>query len=386
MNIDHALQGAELTLVKAQEKVEKGDTESAVLLSIAVLAPVIKMLQYADDSNGSIGIVMNKAIHTIDAAVTTSIARLNDKEQKGIFDLVLKEALKEHYSGWSDWRFALLRICTYFSPLKDLRKKLEKQLEILLEKKGSSWSVEWDIRQVKLLQHEIIERCDGVAASERFINENIKQSEFREMAIANMLKQGEYEKVIPLCLEGEEADKSYQGLVWKWREYRYQAYELLGDVEQQRQLAIDFLLGNHFNFYSKLKGLYTVNNWNEVLKEILESFEKKRYHSDTYLSILKEENLSDQLLTYCRNSMSSITDLYPYLINDYLEEVNGLFSQFIKQSAVDATDRKKYRKVCALIKTYKKACGTIQSHKLIGELREEHNRRPAFLDELGKIR
>jgi hypothetical protein len=387
-HVDHALQGAELTLVKAQEKVEKGDTESAVLLAIAVLAPVIKMLQYADDSNGSVGNVMNGAIHTIGDAVTTSLDRLNDKEQKKIFEMIMKEALKDHYSGWSDWRFALLRICIYFSPLKDLRKKLEKQLEALLEKTESSWSVEYDNTQVKLLQLEIIEKCDGAASAERFIYENIQKSEFREKAIAKIFEKGEYEKVIPLCLDGEIADKSYPGLVKKWKEYRFQAYELIGDVEQQRILAKELLFHNDFNYYTKLKGLYTVSDWDEVLKGILESFEKKGggYYSDTYLSILIEENLTDQLLNYCRNRISSITELYPYLIKDYLEEVNCLFNQFIKKSAVDATDRKKYRKVCELIKTYKKACGTIQSHKLIGELREEHNRRPAFLDELGKIR
>ncbi|MFP5106706.1 hypothetical protein ACSU6B_08030 [Neobacillus sp. C211] len=40
----------------------------------------------------------------------------------------------------------------------------------------------------------------------------------------------------------------------------------------------------------------------------------------------------------------------------------------------------------SIIKTYKNACGTIHSHKLIGELRQKYMRRPAFLEELGKIR
>ncbi|ULT57724.1 hypothetical protein L1999_03965 [Neobacillus drentensis] len=63
-----------------------------------------------------------------------------------------------------------------------------------------------------------------------------------------------------------------------------------------------------------------------------------------------------------------------------------MFSHYITQSADEATDRKKYRKVCALIKTYKKACGTIASHHLITELMEKHKRRPAFLEELARIR
>ncbi|MEY2191913.1 hypothetical protein AB7942_04125 [Neobacillus sp. BF23-41] len=54
-----ALQGADLTLQKAQEKVDKGEWESAILLSLVVLSPVVKMLNFSDDSNGSIGDVMN---------------------------------------------------------------------------------------------------------------------------------------------------------------------------------------------------------------------------------------------------------------------------------------------------------------------------------------
>ena len=51
-HVGPALQGAELTLQKAQEKVEKGEWESAVLLAIAVMPPVVKMLNFSDDSNG----------------------------------------------------------------------------------------------------------------------------------------------------------------------------------------------------------------------------------------------------------------------------------------------------------------------------------------------
>src|SRR6185312_1897565 len=108
---------------------------------------------------------MDVAIQTIDNAVDTNLDRLNDKEQKEIFELIMKEALKEDYRDWSDWLFALLWICTYFSPLKNLRERLEKRLESLLEKKESSWGVESDKKHVKLLKLEIIERCDGAAAA-----------------------------------------------------------------------------------------------------------------------------------------------------------------------------------------------------------------------------
>ncbi|MBT2697469.1 hypothetical protein J7E79_08590 [Bacillus sp. ISL-40] len=329
---------------------------------------------------------MNWAIRTIDDAVIASLPNFNEKEKKGLFDAIVKEALKEHYNGWSDWRYALLKICTYYSPIKDLRKKLEKQLKSLFEKTESSWSERFEKTQIKLLQFEIIERCDGVDAAEKFIYENIKHTEFREKAIANELGKGDYKKVIQLCLDGEKADAEYRGLVHKWRVYRYQANELLGDIEQQKQLARELLFKNEFTYYLKLQELYAANEWDVTLKKLVDDFKKMEYQPSVYLSILKEENLSDELLNYCQNHISSITDLYPYVIKEYLEEVNNLFIKYIEYSAEEATDRKKYRTVCSIIKTYKNACGTIHSHKLIGELRQKYMRRPAFLEELGKIR
>lgn len=385
-HVDSALQGAEMTLKKAQEKIEMGDSETAVLLALEVLSPVVKMIQYCDDSNGGVSFIMNRAISTIDQAVTTALEHLDEKEQKKLFEVILKEALKKQYDGWSDWRFGLLNVCAIFSHKKDLRKKLEKQLEMLEQKAGTSWSEEYEKKQVKLLQFEIIEKCDGTSAAEKFIYKNIKISDFREKAITRALENGDYEKVLELSISGEEVDKSYLGLVLKWREYRYHAYVGLGDVENQRKLAYEFLFNNKYSYYVKLKELYEQDEWTEVLGRLIEAFEKERYQSTVYIEILKEEKLTKQIIEYCKKHKSLIMDLYPYLMESHFEEANDLFIKYIELSAEGTSDRRGYRNVCKQIKTYKKAFGTIHSHKLIGELKQKYQKRPAFLDELGKIR
>jgi hypothetical protein len=53
--VDDALQGAEMVLEKAQSKIAEGDVKNAVLLGITVLSNIVDMIQYSDDSNGSIG-------------------------------------------------------------------------------------------------------------------------------------------------------------------------------------------------------------------------------------------------------------------------------------------------------------------------------------------
>jgi hypothetical protein len=385
-HVDSALQGAEMTLKKAQEKIEMGDSETAVLLALEVLSPVVKMIQYCDDSNGGVSFIMNRAISTIEQAVTTNLELLDEKEQKKLFEVILKEALKKQFDGWSDWRFGLLNVCTIFSHKKDFRKKLEKLLEMLEQKAGTSWGEEYEKKQVKLLQFEIIEKCDGTLAAEKFIYKNIRISDFREKAIIRALQNSDYEKVLELSISGEEVDKSYRGLVHKWQEYRYQAYEGLDDVENQRKLAYEFLFNNEYSYYMKLKELYELDEWPEVLGRLIEAFEKERYQSTVYIEILKEEKLTQQIIEYCKKHKSLIMDLYPYLMESHFEEANDLFIKYIELSAEGTSDRRGYKNVCKLIKTYKKAFGTIHSHKLIGELKQRYHKRPAFIDELGKIR
>ncbi|MDQ0973695.1 hypothetical protein QFZ31_003573 [Neobacillus niacini] len=385
-HVDSALQGAEMTLKKAQEKIEMGDSKTAVLLALEVLSPVVKMIQFCDDSNGGVSFIMNRAISTIEQAVTTNLEHLDEKEQKKLFEVILKEALKKQFDGWSDWRFGLLNVCAIFSHKKDLRKKLEKQLEMLEQKAGNSWGEEYEKKQVKLLQFEIIEKCDGTSAAEKFIYKNIKISDFREKAITRALENSDYEKVLELCISGEEVDKSYRGLVHQWREYRYLAYEGLGDVKNQRKLAYEFLFNNKYSYYMKLKELYEQDEWPEVLGRLIEAFEKEQYQSTVYIEILKEEKLTQQIIEYCKKHKSLIMDLYPYLMESHFEEANDLFINYIELSAEGTSDRRGYRNVCKLIKTYKKAFGTIHSHKLIGELKQRYQKRPAFIDELGKIR
>lgn len=384
--VNYALQGADLVLQKAQEKIESGETETAVSLGMAVLSNVVDMLNFSDDSNGTVGSVIRTTINTMEEAIESAIDFLNQTEQKKLFELIVKEALHNRYDDWSEWRMDLLGLCISFCNNIYLRTKLESHLEMLMKKTDpSSWSSEYDKKELKKLQLAIFEQFDDPEKVERFIYDNIHHSDFREKVILLEMKKRVYDKVISLCLEGEKANQR-PGLVKQWKEYRYQAYEQLGDVENQKELAKELLFGNDFGYYSILKRLYSLNEWKEELSKIVEEFQKQPYQTDAYLSILKAEQLTEQILEYCKSWPSNITNLYPYLIESYFEEVNQLFIRYIRKEAEKASDRKKYKNVCKEIKTYKNACGDIHSRRLIGELKEMYQRRPAFVDELLKIK
>jgi hypothetical protein len=385
-NVNQALYGADLTLEKASNNIKVGETENAVLLSIVVLSIVVEMLQFCDDSNGEVGQVINESINIIHDAVDGDLEILSDREQEQIFEAILNEALHSRYDGWSDLRFDLLHTLLLFAENERFRVELEKQFNMLLENVDEdSWSAKYEKDRIKELQLELIEYNESEEKAAEFIQNNIESYTFREKAVLRLLEKESYQEVIRLCEEGEEVDNNYPGIVRMWKTYKLQAYEELGDIEKQRELMLEFLTENDFTYYSKLKELYEPNEWQTVLQKILHKLESEKYIPSAYIEILKEEKLTDKLLEYCKQQTSSIVEFYPYLIEDYPEEVNHLFKSFIETAAAHASSRSQYRNVCRHIKTYKKACGNSYDEKLIGELQQRYKRRPAFLDELGKM-
>lgn len=379
--VDEALQGAEMTLARADKEIENDRPESAVLLALTVLPIVVDMLQYSDDSNGSAGYVIDESLGMIDKV--SANGQLSVQQKGDIFRKVMKEALKDRYAGWLDWRIRLLGACIPLCGGTNLKKQLEKQINRLLDDVGGD---SYEKERLMFLQLRLMENFDGQEQTLRFIYDHIGLTSFRERAVQHAMEKNDWREVLRLCEEGEKADSDYPGIVDKWRKYRLSAYEKLGDSENQKQLMFKFLYAGDYAYYEKLRPFYGSNEWQPVLKEILGTFEAQLPHSFAYVEILKSEKLYDKLLAYCQGHPQSIEDLYPYLVRDYSEKVSQLFAEWIGKEAAYSSNRSQYRKVCRKIKTYQKACGKGDARRLIEGFKEEYLRRPAFIDELNRIR
>lgn len=392
----HAMEGARQVLRKARAKLpditsqepalDSDEIVAAINLCIAVLAIVVGVLEYSDDSSGRVGGVITESIEIINEA-TSILRELGLAElQEGVFTKIFREALNKRYEGWFDWRLDLLKACTNFCGASELRDTLENQLSEMLELACNSgaYATEYDVRRIKLVQLEIISHFDGADKAGKYIEENIRFSEFREKAIINAFEAGEFKRVLHLCLDGEESEE-YEFVVTLMK-YRYLAYEKLGDIENQRKAALEILFHNEYEYYLKLKELYQPDEWPTILRSIITRFEGEEYKPCAYVEILIKEGLTSQLLDYCKQNVSEIEDLYCHLINDYFEEVSELFIKHIKQEAEMAGNRNNYKKVCSKIRTYRKTFGRARAEKIIGELKQAHYRRPAFLDELSRIK
>jgi len=382
---DEAVKGAYLVLEKASSALGKNKTMHALELALCVVREMIDLLQYADDSDGTIGCTIEESVHFIDEIVEDE--ELSPVDEENIFNKLLKEASDRRYKDLNDWQLELLGSCAVLAGTPALRSKLENHMASMVKNgKEDSWSSNYFAERINLIRYHMIEQHDGTKKAQDFIKQNLQYSEFREMAIENAMGKKDYDSVIKLTLDGEEQDKDMRGLVNRWKEYRYKAFQLSGQLDQQREIAMDFILDGSIKYYTELKQTYDASEWLTVYPGIIFLLEdQKKTYQNIYTTILIEEGEKQKLLQYVQARPSMVEDFYKQLVPEYTEEVYALFVQYIEQSAARAGNRRDYQRVCAIIRNLKKAGGKEQAMEIKKKLYFQYAKRPAFRDELSRV-
>ena len=143
-------------------------------------------------------------------------------------------------------------------------------------------------------------------------------------------------------------------------------------------------MGNE-KFWGVLKQIYNkCGVWNENYGSLLDEL-KDNKRTVCYRSILISENEKKRLLD---DVMENLYDLFyygKYLVKEYPEQVYELCYKEIRESCVQAKDRREYKKITKKIAQLIKWKGKDTAKLVIKELKQTNPRRPALLDELEKV-
>lgn len=357
----------------------------AVNIYFIVLEEMIHLQEFCDDSNGEVGEVIESAQENLTNLVKAAV--LNVADGNKLMDMLLKHAADSLYADWSEWRFAILYAAIPLCVIPAARKRLEAQLAALQTKKhGDNYSSRFDRHEIQNILYTIISRFDGEKAVTVYMEQHLDNDRFRKTVIEQALAKNHLERALKLCLDGENMDHKYAGLVKNWKKLRYAVYEKQKDLAGQKSLAPEFIMDGDFDYYLKLKSLYK-RGWAVALERLLLMMEKEQYgQSDIYVKILVHEHLAERILRYCQKNNSEITKLYKHLLPEHSSAVEQIFLQYIRSRAQQASNRTAYHEVCGTIGSYAKACGKKGAEAVIQELREQHRRQPAFLDELTRVK
>lgn len=363
---------------------ETEDSLLALDITFLLLNEAVEAFQYADDSDGWIGSLVSNTLEAISDIVIAD-QNLNIREE--MFNKLLNMSDSKIFDEWEEYKHDIFRICSEFADVEEFRNKLIAKIEGLLDKYCKDEYKKYSAESLLKLLFHIINEYGTKEETDEFIVENLKFTYFRELLIDKYLNEKNYNRVIELAIQGEKQDAKYGGLITKWKELRYIAYKEQGLKKEQEQLAKELFLHGKFDYYEDLKELARENKavFYDNLKRELKSDEG--WHGRSfYLRLIVEEKDTDEIMEYVRENPRTIEDYIHLLIDKYRDEVMEIYIKSIKLQASSASNRNGYKAVCGTIKRHKKIFGNKNVEGLINELTALYKKRPAFLDELRKVR
>lgn len=355
----------------------------AVDIALLLLEEAIDAFSYADDSSGHIGSLATESLELIEEIVSRGDEIGNQRVK--IFEKLLAQTDNEVFEDWLDYKVDLLSICSEFADDEILREQLITKIESMIDEDSGDRYSHYGKESMLQILFQLIEKYGTQEETEQFIYDHLQFTSFRETLLNKHLQDKNYEKVIELTKEGEKQDQNLPGLLSKWKKYRYKALKSLSLKEEQNILAKELFFNGDFDYYQDLKKLAA--NQSEFYTNLkLELKKEKGWHaSSLFLKLIEEENDLEEILKFVKDNPRYIEDYAEKLVKPFEEDTIEIYTNFIKSTASTSSNRRDYQGVCHKLTRYKKIAGKQKQVELINEFKVLYRRRPAFIDELGKI-
>jgi hypothetical protein len=250
-----------------------------------------------------------------------------------------------------------------------------------------SFRRDYDAEAIALLRYELIKKFDGEKAAAEFLWEHRCFSRCRELVMQEAMATKDYDKAEKLALEGEEYDKNFAGLVKKWKERRFEIYQLDKKLDKMQEVSHELAMSGDFTYYQKLKKLYNPTEWAQIYPGIITMLAgQSGYMDNIYTNAIVEEKEWGRLLEYVKKNPYRVLEFHQHLLADYREQVYEIFRGLILRDAARSNKRSDYQRVCSYLRVLVKIGGSNMVTDLIKQLTFEYTRRPAFREELQKVR
>ena len=369
-------------LDSAKKQIDHGSFEKAAMVCFAVMEEMLEALNGADDSNGDIGGCIDEATNLLDEMA----ARCESKTvRKQIFDFCADEFEKGRFAGW-DWHEGLLSSA---ANLAETDADFDRVLALAEKKQQSDWANE----RIQMIKYGLLVKKKGQDIADKFLEQNMDNSRFREMAIERALEQKNYAKAVKLAQDGVKTDmKDKPGLAKEWYDWLLKIAQEQNDtpkiIEYARYLLIDNFR-NEQDYFQVLKEHVKPEEWEAFVDGIVSEIKAKRRWYDTGLvgTIYIREEKWDKLWEMVKENptLSTIEQYESYLSKHYADEMVDLYAGRILDYLERNMGRDHYQTACRYIRRMIKLGGKAKANNLIAQLRTLYAKRPALMEELDRV-
>ncbi|MBY9079163.1 hypothetical protein KIH86_24385 [Paenibacillus sp. HN-1] len=361
-------------------------TEEKLEMTLVILEEAFEAFQYADDSDGEIGILIQQTLDSV-WEIVNSLDQEEATDRKLVFKRLLMMGSSPVFQGWEEWRINLFNICAEFADMEPLRIQLRAAIESrLAANQGEAYTDYANEGLLKIL-FRLVQQYEPQEQADKFVEDHLHYTFFRNWAIEESMERGDFGHALELAESGELLDKEFPGLVLKWKKARYDAYRELSLRRDQAALAKELLLDGEYSYYLELESL-TEGDKDEFYHSMLVELKAARNWRarDVYLKLIHEKNDQAEMLDYVRANPDAIEEYAERLSTNYPEEIRQIYNQYIQRAARLSSNRSSYKRVCSMLRRYGRIAGKESQTEIIHQFRTEYGKRPAFMDELAKLK
>lgn len=366
----------------AERYLSQGNHQSAFFICTAIMDELISALLLADDREGVLG-------NAIYAAYDTLSAITCEEPSEAIRRQILKYCFtsfdKRTFAGW-DWHIGLLQLAACILDTEDEVEELFKRINSIPE------SDEYEIKEVQKIKYCILLEKKGTEVAQKYLEQNLDNPSFREVAIQDALDQEDYEKATALANDGIEQDSGYPGLVTNWYEWLLKIAESQKDPERIILYARHLLLNNSIpslDYYEILRKTVPPEQWTDFVETIVqEAIERKPYYrTDLVASIFIREEWWSRLLDLVKKecNLDQLAKYEKLLAQHFPSELADLYAERIIEYVESHIGRNYYRTACKYIRKMIKLGARDKADEVISQLRQTHYNRRALMEELDNV-
>jgi hypothetical protein len=366
-------------LAQAEKSLALGRPLDALIIASIVMEEMTDAMEYADDSGGEIGGVVEDALEVIRGIA--AMDPLDENARKEAFAYCCRAYQERLFEDW-DWHLPMLTLAGEFA------RSTQEQAAVLnlAEQKPRS---EYSIQQQREVAMKLIRKFHGDEAADDYLHAHIEVYSFRKQLIELALAAGDAEHADNLAQEGYLQDKiKSPGYAFNWLKLRLQIAEQQQDGPKAALLARQLFDENHFEkmaFFQAIKRNTPKPQWPSYLEALLAKVQSSSHNQTGLLAdIYASERMLDKLLVIVEQvRQPQFTTQYQAILKaKHSAQLVQVWKSILQNHYRHCTDRKSYATACDYLKQIKALGGADVASKLAADIRVEFGKRPAFLDEL----
>ena len=372
-----------ITILEIARKHFKARNErEGLLVCMAIMEKLVGALQYADDSDGSIGGCISLAYEMMLAVATSNP---DESIRKLLLDYGMKALDKRLFAGW-DWHFGMMRMVAVLVDNNEERQALL----AMLEREGSD---DYTGKAAQAIKYELLAKISGEAAADAWLEANLGNPELRRIALQKALDSREFEKARTIAQSGISHDEpKYQGLVNEWRDWLLK----IAQAQDDRELVIHyarllFLESNrhHQEYYAILKQQIEPKQWIPFVEALVQELNSSKswLAGELMAEIFISEGWTGRLLEFVRQTpnLHTVDKYESILAREYSAELVELYAQAITDYMKEKVGREHYQTACRYLRRMLKLGGRAKVTELVAFLRKTYPQRTALIEELNRV-